>query len=398
MEVPGFKGAAVEAGIKYQGRLDLGLIYSETACVPAAVFTTNVVKAAPVLDSIGLLAESEGFRAIVVNSGNANACTGLRGLEDCAEIRKKAAGLLGCGENEVFVASTGVIGAFLPMERYLDGVEMACHALSENGLMKVSEAMLTTDTRPKVAMREVENRGSAIRIFGMAKGAGMIGPNMGLPQATMLAFVLTDAVVEGSFWQEILEKGVDASFNRITVDGDTSTNDTVLALANGKARNHVLDGYGELSKSFSLALSEVLESLAEQIVMDGEGATKCVRVMVRGAATNEEARACARAISNSPLVKTAFFGGDPNWGRILAAAGRSGASFDPAKVNILVGDVLLVEKGMTVGQEAEEKAAVQMKRHMFTVQIDLRAGKSDYSMLTCDLSVEYVRINADYRT
>ena len=398
MEVPGFKAAAVDAGIKYKDRLDLGVIYSRASCTPAAVFTRNLVKAAPVLDSIGLLSRCEAFRAIVVNSGNANACTGDRGLEDCKKIRKRAADLLNCKEDEIFVASTGVIGAFLPMEKYLNGLESACNCLSGDGLLKVSEAILTTDTRPKVAVREIDNKGSKIRLFGMAKGAGMIGPNMGPPQATMLAFVLTDAVVDREFWQKTLEEAVDSSFNRITVDGDTSTNDTVIGLANGNARNQVIDGYGELSKAFSSALFEVLQSLAEQIVTDGEGATKCVRVVVKGAAMEEEARLCAQTICNSPLVKTAFFGEDPNWGRILAAAGRSGATFQQDEVDIRIGNVLVVEKGMAVGKEAEEQAAKQMKKHHFCVEISLNAGKSDYSMLTCDLSTEYIHINADYRT
>ncbi len=398
MEVPGFRAAAVDAGIKYEGRLDLGIIFSKASCTPAAAFTRNLVKAAPVLDSIMLLSRSETFRAIVVNSGNANACTGQRGLEDCQKIRKRAAELLDCKEDEIFVASTGVIGAFLPMEKYLNGLERACNCLSDHGLLKVSEAILTTDTRPKVAMREIENRGSIIRLFGMAKGAGMIGPNLGPPQATMLAFVLTDAVVDQEFWQKSLEDAVDSSFNRITVDGDTSTNDSVIGLANGNARNKVIDGYGELSKVFSSALFEVLQSLSEQIVMDGEGATKCVRVVVKGAATEEEARLCAQTICNSPLVKTAFFGEDPNWGRILAAAGRSGAAFEQDRVEIRIGDVSVVERGMSVGKEAEEEAAKEMKKHRFRVEIFLNAGKSDYSMLTSDLSTEYVRINAVYRT
>ncbi len=398
MEVPGFKAAAVDAGIKYKERLDLGVIFSKASCTPGAVFTRNLVKAAPVLDSIGLLSRSEAFRAIVVNSGNANACTGDRGLEDCKKIRKRAADLLDCKEDEIFVASTGVIGAFLPMEKYLNGLERACNSLSGDGLLEVSEAILTTDTRPKVAVREIDNKGSIIRVFGMAKGAGMIGPDMGPPQATMLAFVLTDAVVDRQFWQKSLEEAVDSSFNRITVDGDTSTNDTVIGLANGNARNQVIDGYGGLSKAFSSALFEVLQSLSEQIVMDGEGATKCVRVVVKGAASHEEARLCAQTICNSPLVKTAFFGEDPNWGRILAAAGRSGAAFKQDEVDIRIGNVLVVEKGMAVGKEAEEEAALQMKKHRFRVEISLNAGKSDYSMLTCDLSTEYVHINADYRT
>ncbi len=398
MEVPGFYGAAVEAGIKYKDRLDLGVIFSKPSCNLAAVFTRNIVKAAPVLDSIAVIERSSSFRAIVVNSGNANACTGKQGLRDCESIRKRASQLLDCKEEEVLVASTGVIGAFLPMGKYLAGLERACLSLREDGLLDVSQAILTTDTRHKVAMRQVEGRGTPITIFGMAKGAGMIGPNMGPPQATMLAFVLTDAVVDPEFWQSVLEDAVDASFNRITVDGDTSTNDTVLALANGHARNQVIDGQETLSEGFKQALYDILQSLAEQIVMDGEGATKCVRISVRGAASDEDARVCASTVSNSPLVKTAFFGQDPNWGRIIAAAGRSGAYFDPNKVTITVGGIKVADRGVSLGQEAEKAAAEKMKKSRFDVELDLGAGKAEYSMLTCDLSTEYVHINADYRT
>ncbi|NPA95690.1 MAG: bifunctional glutamate N-acetyltransferase/amino-acid acetyltransferase ArgJ [Thermodesulfobacteria bacterium] len=398
MEVQGFTGAAVEAGIRYTGRLDLGVIYSKTSCVTAATFTRNLVKAAPVLDSMALMEKSREFKAIVVNSGNANACTGKQGLQDCVAIREKAAGLLGCHEDEVLVASTGVIGAFLPMDKYLAGLEKACAKLSPEGLLQVSEAILTTDTRVKVAMREVENKGKTINIFGMAKGAGMIAPDMGPPHATMLAFIMTDAVVEPDFWQQTLQDGVDGSFNRITVDGDTSTNDTVLALANGMARNQVADGYGELSQQLADALGEVLQSLAQQIVMDGEGATKCVTVRIKGAQSFEDAKRCAQTICNSPLVKTAFFGEDPNWGRIIAAAGRSGANFAPDAVAIAIGGVKVVEKGLPIGEEAEKMASEQMKKHRFEVEVDLNSGDFDYSMLTCDLTREYVDINADYRT
>ncbi len=398
MEVQGFTGAAVEAGIRYTGRLDLGVIYSKTSCVTAATFTRNLVKAAPVLDSLALLEKSHEFRAIVVNSGNANACTGDQGLQDCVAIRENAAQFLGCSKEEVLVASTGVIGETLPMTKYLSGLEKACSTLNPEGLLAVSEAILTTDTRSKVAIREVENKGKLIKLFGIAKGAGMIAPNMGPPHATMLAFVLTDAVVEKDFWQNALTEAVDGSFNRITVDGDTSTNDTVLALANGMARNQVADGYGELSKKLTDALSEVLQSLAQQIVMDGEGATKCVTVRVTGAKSLEDGKRCAQTICNSPLVKTAFFGEDPNWGRIVAAAGRSGAVFDPAKVQIVIGGVEVFKRGLPLGSEAEKAAAEQMKRHRFDVEIDLGEGEMEYSMLTCDLSVEYVNINADYRT
>ncbi len=398
MEVQGFKAGAVSANIKYQGRLDLGIILSSVSSVTGAVFTKNIVKAAPVLDGIELLSKGRSFRAIVVNSGNANACTGERGLSDCLKIRQETAKALGIEPHEVLVASTGVIGAYLPMDRYLDGIKEASQKLSEEGLLAVSEAILTTDTRNKVAMREVEIEGTLVKVFGMAKGAGMISPSMGPPQATMLSFILTDAYVDEEYWQEIIERCVELTFNRITVDGDMSTNDTVIGMANGLARNRVCDGQGPESKPLEDAVYDVMKSLSQQIVMDGEGATKCVTIRVTGARDEKEAELCARAISNSNLVKTAFFGEDPNWGRIIAAAGYSGAKFNPKKSVIKIGGVEIFKKGQPLDKKAEDKAKEAMKKPLFKVEVDLGAGKSAFEMLTCDLSTEYVHINADYRT
>ncbi len=398
MIVPGFRAAAAEAGIKYKDRLDLGCIVCERPAVTSAVFTRNLVKAAPVLDAIQLFSGGKRFRAIVVNSGNANACTGMRGLEDCRRIRRDTAHLLGCAKDEVLVCSTGVIGAFLPMDRYVAGIEKAVSRLSENGLSDVAQAILTTDTRPKMANRTISVDSYRMTIVAMAKGAGMISPSMGPPHATMLSFVCCDAVVEHGFWQDVLNEAVDASFNRITVDGDMSTNDTVVAMASGIAKNPLENGTGILAPILRKAVTDVLVDLARQIVKDGEGASKCVSVKVKGAKDGLDAELAARAIADSNLVKTAFFGQDPNWGRILAAAGRSGAVFDPDEVDISIGSVQIVNKGMPVGPEAEAEAAGLMKEEEFSVVVDLGAGSHDFQVLTCDLTDEYVHINADYRT
>ncbi|RUM89933.1 MAG: ornithine acetyltransferase, partial [Thermodesulfatator sp.] len=345
MRVPGFRASAVAAGIKYQNRPDLGIICCDKPAVTAAVFTRNLVKAAPVLDAMKLLENNSAFRAVVVNSGNANACTGSRGLEDCLVIRKEAARLLGCSPGQILVSSTGVIGAFLPMERFLSGLENAAEGLSEDGLPGVASAILTTDTRPKTATSRFSVDGYQIVLSGMAKGAGMIAPSMGLPQATMLSFVCCNAAVDPGFWQSALQEAVEHSFNRITVDGDMSTNDTVIAMASGVAGNPVEDGSGQLAEGLKKALSNLLMDLSRQIVKDGEGATKCVTVLVRGARDEADAELAARAISNSSLVKTAFFGQDPNWGRILAAAGRSGALFDPDRADIFIDQCQIVRQG-----------------------------------------------------
>ncbi len=398
VKVHGFKAAAAKAGIKYDNRLDLGLIVTDRPSVTSAVFTRNLVKAAPVLDSMALLKDRKRFRAIVANSGNANACTGPRGLEDCKTIRKEVASRIGCSPGEVLVCSTGVIGAYLPMDKYIAGIDQAAERLSNSGLGEVAQAILTTDTRPKTASVTISADGYDICLAGMAKGAGMIAPSMGPPQATMLSFVCCNAAVSPRFWQSVLQDAVELSFNRITVDGDMSTNDTVIAMASGRAENPVVDGSSVMATRLRDAMTKLLMDLAKQIVSDGEGATKCVEVWVRGAKDSRDAELAARAISESSLVKTAFFGQDPNWGRILAAAGRSGADFDPNMASISIGLCQIVDKGLPVGADAEAEAAKMMKQREFSVVVDLSAGSSDFKILTCDLSDEYVHINADYRT
>jgi glutamate N-acetyltransferase/amino-acid N-acetyltransferase len=396
--VPGFVGSAVSAGIKYQGRLDLGLITSNEPAVLAAVFTRNEVKAAPVLAGLDRLSRGEPYaRAVVVNSGNANACTGNEGVAHVHEICSLVAKEMGINSDDVMVSSTGVIGQPLPMGRIRDAVPALVRGLSENGLEAVADAILTTDTVRKTAARHLEIGGIGVTVAGMAKGAGMIGPNIGPPQATMLSFVLSDAKVDPVWWQSALERNVSDTFNRITIDGDTSTNDTVMALANGLAGNKEINEvhYGE---TFEYVLKDLLQDLARQIVMDGEGATKCVTLVVKGARTGDEADRIARAIAGSPLVKTAFFGEDPNWGRILAAAGRAGFPLYQGLIGLSFDDIEIVRMGTGVGKEAEDLAKKVMAAVEFKVVLDLGLGQEEARILTSDLSTDYVRINADYRT
>lgn len=400
MNVPGFKGSAVAAGIKYASRLDLGLIVSERPALVAGVFTTNEVKAAPVLLDMERLGNDEPRKAgaIIVNSGNANACTGPQGLADAREMCELVAAALDFSPEEVLVASTGVIGAPMPMGRIRAAVPALAAGLHSHGLDEVSHAILTTDRCPKSAVRAAKIEGRLLTLGGIAKGAGMIGPRMGPRQATMLAFVFTDAEVDPMWWQGALNRATEASFNRIVIDGDTSTNDTVLAMANGMAANVPVSFPSVDATVLENALAELLQDLARQIVMDGEGATKHVTVTVCGARTTEDADRIARTIAGSPLVKTAFFGEDPNWGRILAAAGRAGVSLSPMHLSLNVNDTPIVRRGQGLGEEAEALAREAMRQGEFTVTLDLGLGRASAQILTCDLSVEYVRINADYRT
>ena len=397
--VKGFRAAAVAAGIKYENRLDLGLIVSEQPAVAAAVFTRNVVKAAPVLAGMEQIGQPDcRISAIVVNSGNANACTGPEGLEAYRMVCMEAARLLHIPEDQVVFSSTGVIGEPLPTDRFMAALPEAVDKTSPSGLTDVSDAILTTDTVRKTALKQVDLDGKAVTIAGMAKGAGMIGPNMGPPQATMLCFIMTDAAVDRQWWQDVLTHGADMSFNRILVDGDTSTNDTVYALANGIAGNTPVDESHPSASALKEALFDIMKDLALQIVRDGEGATKCVAVTVKGAPDDRGAERAARTVAESPLVKTAIFGQDPNWGRIFAAAGRAGVDFDPEKVNLWIGDVQIASMGRGTGGDSEKNASAVMAGPEFQITLDLGAGSGTATVYTCDLSDEYVHINADYRT
>ncbi|MEF3168366.1 MAG: bifunctional glutamate N-acetyltransferase/amino-acid acetyltransferase ArgJ [Deltaproteobacteria bacterium] len=396
MKIPGFLASAVPAGIKYQNRLDLGLILSRVPAVIAGVFTTNAVKAAPVIAGIERIAHGPSYaRAIVVNSGNANACTGDQGMKDVETTARHVAQSLGIEPRDVLVSSTGVIGRPLPMERIKAAIPKLVAGLSEDGLEQVAKAILTTDLVPKTAIRQIRIRGTSVTIGGIAKGSGMIAPSMGPPHATMLAFLMTDADLDPAWARAALARTTDATFNRIIVDGDTSTNDTVLLLANGMARNHPLAGDAE---PFGQALHDVCAELARKIVEDGEGATKCVSIFVTGARSDESADAVARAIATSPLVKTAFFGEDPNWGRILAAAGRAETDLDQTRISLSIEDIPIVSQGIGLGDGQEALAKAAMAKRAFTVKIDLGLGAGSAQVVTCDLSADYVRINADYRT
>ncbi len=394
MKIKGFRFSAVEAAIKKPGRLDLALIQSLTPATTSAVFTTNSVKAAPVLLSRDRVAKGP-IRALLVNSGNANACTGKQGMEDALETTRLVARYLEMDEEEVLVASTGVIGVPLPMDRLTVALHPLVNSLADDaGLEVVAQAIMTTDTFPKMGSRQGTAEGKPYTIAGVAKGSGMIMPNM----ATMLAFVFTDAAVELEWLEQIFGSGCDLSFNAITVDGDTSTNDTALIMANGAAGNEPLGGHSPGGAEFVTLLNELLLSLAHQIVRDGEGATKFVTVTVTGALNDLQAKKGAMAIANSSLVKTAFYGQDANWGRILAAVGYSGVTVDQDQIDLLFDDVLMVKNGIFVGGDAETRGSEVLRRKEFCVTVELKLGMGCATVYTSDLSHDYVSINADYRT
>jgi glutamate N-acetyltransferase/amino-acid N-acetyltransferase len=393
LQVNGFKAAAVKAGIRGKDRLDMALIVCDHPAVAAGVFTTSLVKAAPVLLDMERLADGRA-RVILVNSGIANACTGEEGMAAAVLSSKIVADGLDIPEEEVLVASTGVIGEQLDLACFERGVPVLVKSLDADGLAGVSEAIMTTDTVPKTAVRTVELAGKPVKIAGLAKGAGMIKPNM----ATMLAFVMTDAAVESSCLQEMLRVGCERTFNRITIDGDTSTNDSVLVLASGLADNSLISESGSDKELFQAALNDLLKDLALQIVRDGEGATKLITVRVSGAKNDIEAKKAAETVAESSLVKTAFFGEDANWGRIIGALGRSGAEFDQGLVDIAFDQVLMVRAGLGQGAAVEESATEVLKKKEFSVNIDLHNGPGSCEYYTCDFSIDYVKINADYRT
>ncbi len=387
----GFSFSGVVSGLKKNSQKDLGLIYSEVPASIAGVFTKNRVQAAPVILDRERI--KKGLcRAVIVNSGSANCCTGDQGMKDAISEAKLAAYGLNIAEDLVLVASTGVIGKPLALDKIKPAVPELIKSLSTGGINDFAQAIMTTDTIPKIVSRNGNIGGSGFNITGVAKGAGMICPDM----ATMLCFVCTDAEASPGYLKEALASSVEKSFNRITIDGDTSTNDTVLIMANG------MSGASVKSRSekeyFRELLDEVLKALAKMVVKDGEGATKLVDVIVEGAASGSDAEKIAKTIANSNLVKTALFGEDTNWGRILAAAGRSGAEFDPGLADIYFDDVLMVKNGMGCGDAAEMEATKVLKKPEFAITVDLKTGDGKASVLTCDFSIDYVKINADYRS
>jgi glutamate N-acetyltransferase/amino-acid N-acetyltransferase len=392
-KVSGFLFSGISAGIKKDGKRDLGLIYSEVPAQVAGLFTTNVVKAAPV--QLDMERMKRGLcQAILVNSGNANACTGSRGLGDAKRVSSFVAKQLGINERLIFPSSTGVIGSPLPIKKIEKGIPELVDHLSPEAWMSTVEAIMTTDTFPKVEVATCRVKGKQVKLCGMVKGAGMIRPNL----ATMLSFLVTDAHIKASLLQRMLEKTAEASYNRITVDGETSTNDTVLLLANGKAGHPCLNRMDRDGEVFQSMLSKVCRSLAESVVKDGEGATKFVEILIRGARSREEAKQTAYAVAHSPLVKTAFFGEDANWGRILCALGHSGVHIDPNRIDVFFDKAPIVKNGMGVGSRLEERAGQILKKKSFKVTVSLHQGKSKFSVLTTDLSLDYVKINASYRS
>ncbi len=394
MQVKGFMAAAVEAGIRYSGRLDLGMIYSTTPAVTAGVFTTSKVKAAPLMLDIERLGLGRA-QAVLVNSGNANACTGQDGMDLAVATSGMAAKELGIDPGLVQVASTGVIGEQLKTAPFAGAMAGLVAKLSPQGFADLSRAIMTTDLVPKVCQLKVEIEGVEVSLLGIAKGSGMIMPNM----ATMLCFIVTDADIKQPLLNSMLKASVDRSFNRITVDGDTSTNDMVLVMANGAAANATIsDPASQAAQTFGAALAQVCRDLALKIVADGEGATKMVTVRVTGAQEETQAVQAARTIANSALVKTAFFGEDANWGRIIAALGRSECMFDQNKVAISFDQVQLVKDGLFVGGDVEAAATKVLKQKEFTVTVDLGEGNGEGEVYTCDFSYDYVKINADYRS
>ncbi|HUP44284.1 MAG TPA: bifunctional glutamate N-acetyltransferase/amino-acid acetyltransferase ArgJ [Thermoanaerobaculia bacterium] len=390
MRLPkGFLASGIRAGIRKK-RPDLGLIVAPKGAGAAAVFTQNRFLAAPVVLSKASLKKSGGrVQAVVVNAGCANAITGQAGLDAAKRVRGRAAELLGCPVDEVFSASTGVIGVVLPDKKVREALPDAIARLSPGGIDALSHAILTTDIGPKVAQASFAIGGKRARLVGVAKGAGMIHPNM----ATMLAFVMTDAAIPPAALRRALKQAVDQSFNVISVDGDTSTNDTVLLLASGaigNAENADLAG-------FQTALDKVCRDLAWMIVRDGEGATRVMEIEVRGARSSRDAELAAHAIATSPLVKTALHGGDPNWGRILGAVGRSGARFSPRRVTLSAGPVTLVAKGQPAPYR-EKDAAKVFARERVPITVDLGGGNASAVRLASDFGHDYVSINADYRS
>ena len=385
----GFTAGAVAAGVKHAGttRLDVALIASDRPASAGAVFTTNQVIAAPCLLSRRHVAAGR-LRAIVANSGNANACTGAQGEADALAMAAAAAARLGCAPDEVAVASTGVIGVALPMDRITAAI--AAVAPTVDGWDDASRAIMTTDTKPKVAEREIRFGGWPVRIGGIAKGAGMIHPNM----ATLLVFVTTDAAIEPRSLQDAVTFAAAGSFNAISVDGDTSTNDTLLVLANGASGVSIGDAE---RADFAAALAAVCLDLARAVVRDGEGVTRVFEVRVRGAATEADATAAARTITTSNLVKTAIHGGDPNWGRILAAAGRSGARVDAARASVRIGGIGVLASGTLQPVDDAAIRAVFAQPEV-VIELDLGLGNATARAWGTDLSAEYVRINAEYTT
>lgn len=388
----GFLFSAGEAAIKKPGRKDIALIYSRTEANIAGAFTTNRVKAAPVKLDIEKIKSGRG-QAIIVNSGNANACSGRKGMKDAAETALLTAKSLKINPSLVYVCSTGVIGAPMPMEKIKAAIPILTANLGRHTLRDAAFAIMTTDTFPKVITKKVKIKNRNGTMTGICKGAGMIAPNM----ATMLCFIMTDISVEKIALSKALKDSVRKSFNRITIDGDMSTNDTALIMANGMLGNSEIKENSASYKIFKNALDEVTYELSRLIVKDGEGATKLIAIEVKGAADEKEAGKAAFSVTNSNLVKTAVYGNDANWGRIMAALGYSGIKFNEEKVSIHLGNIKVVNKGIGTGKDADANNYLKNNSEV-SILINLNKGTASAKVLTCDLTEEYIRVNAEYRT
>ena len=390
ISIPGFQLSSVSSGVKKNGKKDLALIFSDVPAKAAAVYTTNIVKAAPVI--LGQERIKLGLcQAIVINSGIANAFTGTSGYQNAVQTTKDISASLGIEENLIIPSSTGLIGGPLPVSRIKKAIPNLISKLGPGGVEEVAKAIMTTDKFPKFAFRKIKIGKKEGTIAAIGKGAGMICPNM----ATMLCFIITDININKTTLKKALVNSVDNSFNKIIVDGDTSTNDSVIMLSNGVLDNNEITLKSSHYSRFENILTELNTEIAELIVKDGEGATKVVKIDVQGARTVKEAEKIARTVGNSLLVKTAFFGEDPNWGRILAAAGRAGVMFNPDKVEMFFDDKRVIKNGVRF--QAESKFAPVFKKSKFTVTIKLKEGNASYYVITSDLSHEYVSINSEYR-
>lgn len=387
----GFLFSAVEAAIKKPGRYDLALIYSEKEAIVSGLFTTNRIKAAPVRLDMRRIRSGKG-RAIIVNSGNANACTGNQGMKDAIEMSKLVAQGISINPSYVYVCSTGVIGTPMPMERIRIKIPELIEGLGRFSIKDVASAIMTTDSFPKIITKDLKIGTKKATISAICKGAGMICPNM----ATMLCFIVTDINIEKRALDRVLKEAVDNSFNRITVDGDMSTNDTVLMMANGIAENELIDFKSSVYRKFSNTLSDITYELSRMIVMDGEGASKIIEIEVKNAKSGKDAEKAAFTIANSLLFKTAMYGKDANWGRIMAALGRSNILLKEEKIDILLNGLKIVKGGISTGMDKEANETLKNKE--VKVSIDLHIGKGRARVLTCDLTEDYVKINAEYRT
>ena len=390
--VAGFRAAGIHAGIKAQAK-DLALIVCDELASVAAVFTRSTVIGAPV--EVSRARVKRGFaRAVVVNSGCSNVAMGARGIRDAHTMARQAAKAIGCEESDVLIASTGVIGQPLPLEILKVAIPKAVAALAPDGMAEAAEAIRTTDTFAKIASARVRLGGETVTLQGIAKGAGMIEPNM----ATMLSFLTTDAKISPALLRKMLRRVADATYNRLSVDGETSTSDSVMLFASGRAMRTTLRPGSAAAAQFEAALRAVCEDLVRQLARDGEGATKLLLVDVRGARSALEADRAARRIGNSMLVKTAVFGGDPNWGRILQTIGAARIAWHPERTKILVGGVPVFTRGRSAGPAARKRAEIALKAEEIEIRVDLGRGPGEARLFTCDLTYEYIRVNADYTT